>query len=409
MKKINTFRTWLLLSFSLSIIPLYANAELISEGEKTYDANCAACHQKKGIGQVGLAPSIGNRDFLAIASDDFIKSVIAQGRAGTAMVARPDLSGQKVDAIIAFLRSLPISNPKVIKVDNSLKFTGDIKKGADHYLKFCSSCHGTEGQGYSYGGPGPGIGLPSFLNQASDDFIFQTLKHGRSGTAMLSFIGATGLANLSEQDAKDIIVFLRNIDKTTTTKTSAPTGASQYSLCVSCHGQNAEGNIALKAPALQHLSEDYIVKSLKKFKLGARGYDPKDINGATMKSMAGMIADDKTMVMVAKHIKSLAVKTPAATIKGDATSGAALYAMCVACHGANGEGNPLLKAPALAGQADWYIVAQLKNYKAGLRGVHAGDPEGALMRPMSMILANDQAINDVAAHIQNLSKNKRSK
>ena len=70
------------------------------------------------------------------------------------------------------------------------------------------------GEGYSVGGVGPGIGLKGFLSVASDDYIFKTLKYGRSGTAMRPFIGVKGLANLAEQDAKDIISFLRlNVEK----------------------------------------------------------------------------------------------------------------------------------------------------------------------------------------------------
>ena len=46
---------------------------------------------------------------------------------------------------------------------------------------------------------------------ASDDYILQTLKRGRIGTAMRSFIGPRGLANLTEQEGKDIIAYLRSL------------------------------------------------------------------------------------------------------------------------------------------------------------------------------------------------------
>ena len=55
----------------------------------------------------------------------------------------------------------------------------------------------------------PAIGLHGFLDVASDDYIFQTMKRGRVGTAMRPFFWASGLANLNEQDAYDIIAFLR--------------------------------------------------------------------------------------------------------------------------------------------------------------------------------------------------------
>ena len=87
---------------------------------------------------------------------------------------------------------------------------------------------------------------------------------------------------------------------------------------------------------------------------------------------------------------------------GDAAKGKTLYATCLACHGANGEGNKALNAPRLAGQEEWYVARQLKNFKDGIRGADANDIYGQQMRPMAQILADDQAIADVAAYIATL-------
>lgn len=83
----------------------------------------------------------------------------------------------------------------------------------------------------------------------------------------------------------------------------------------------------------------------------------------------------------------------------DATAGQALYPMCSACHGAQGEGNEMLNAPRLAGQNGWYLKRQLKNFQQGLRGANAGDSFGAQMAPMAAILVDDTAINNVVAYI----------
>src|SRR5690606_7840235 len=45
----------------------------------------------------------------------------------------------------------------------------------------------------------------------------------------------------------------------------------------------------------------------------------------------------------------------AARPAGDPQAGAATYAVCSACHGAQGEGNPQLNAPKIAGQEAWYL------------------------------------------------------
>ncbi|MDA1074483.1 MAG: c-type cytochrome, partial [Proteobacteria bacterium] len=86
----------------------------------------------------------------------------------------------------------------------------------------------------------------------------------------------------------------------------------------------------------------------------------------------------------------------------DAMAGAANYAVCTACHGAQGEGNPILNAPKIAGQEAWYTKRQIANYKSGKRGAHSDDLYGQQMAPMAATLFNDAAVNNVAAYIETL-------
>ena len=61
----------------------------------------------------------------------------------------------------------------------------------------------------------------------------------------------------------------------------------------------------------------------------------------------------------------------------------ALYvAACASCHGADGQGNPRIDAPALAGLSAAYLARQIDGFRRGYRGLHPGDVEGAEMRPM---------------------------
>ena len=61
-----------------------------------------------------------------------------------------------------------------------------------------------------------------------------------------------------------------------------------------------------------------------------------------------------------------------------------------------------MNAPNLTLQQDWYVIRQLQNYKSGVRGTDPSDILGMQMRPMSMTLSNDKAIEDVAAYISTL-------
>jgi len=70
---------------------------------------------------------------------------------------------------------------------------------------------------------------------------------------------------------------------------------------------------------------------------------------------------------------------------------------CVACHGARGEGNEAVGAPALAGQHPAYLAAQLSDFKAGRRGYDPSDVGGSTMRGAALVL-NDADIPVLAAY-----------
>jgi cytochrome c oxidase subunit 2 len=91
-----------------------------------------------------------------------------------------------------------------------------------------------------------------------------------------------------------------------------------------------------------------------------------------------------------------------ARVAGDATAGQANYAICAACHGAQGEGNPALNAPKLAGLDPWYVKRQIRYYQQGIRGAHEEDVAGQTMAPMAATLADETALNNTAAYITSL-------
>ena len=88
--------------------------------------------------------------------------------------------------------------------------------------------------------------------------------------------------------------------------------------------------------------------------------------------------------------------------EGNAAAGAANYAVCAACHGAQGEGNVQLNAPKIAGQPDWYLRRQLRNYQQGVRGTNPGDTFGVQMAPMAQTVAAEPVLENVIAYIESL-------
>ena len=119
-----------------------------------------------------------------------------------------------------------------------------------------------------------------------------------------------------------------------------------------------------------------------------------------MRPMAMTLADDQAIADMAAYVSSMPkIKSFERTVKGDEVAGKSSYMICQTCHGPKGGGNRALNAPKLTGLQDWYIVRQLKNFKSGIRGTKRGDIYGMQMRPMSMTLASDEAIRNVAAYI----------
>ena len=180
----------------------------------------------------------------------------------------------------------------------------------------------------------------------------------------------------------------------------ATKGKAAYAVCAACHGANGMGNKALNAPKIAGQEPWYLERQLKNFKAGVRGAHPKDPYGMQMRPMALTLANDQAVSDMAAFLSSMPVsKSSESTVKGDVTAGKASYMICQTCHGPKGGGNKALNSPKLTGLQDWYIVRQLKNFKAGIRGTKSGDLFGMQMRPMAMTLANDEAINNVAAYI----------
>jgi cytochrome c oxidase subunit 2 len=183
---------------------------------------------------------------------------------------------------------------------------------------------------------------------------------------------------------------------------NATAGQAAYAICAACHGPQGQGQPVLNAPKLTHLDAWYVERQLTYFKSGIRGSTEGDIYGATMAPMMAAVPDATAIRNIAAYIDTLEDPPAETTVSGDTARGARIYTTCAACHGAQGEGYWTMNAPALAGASDWYLVTQLHNFKARIRGAHDGDTYGEQMSLMADILADDQSINDVVAYINTL-------
>ncbi len=190
---------------------LAADPALVKAGQDLYNQNCVFCHQADAIGKPGFAPSLTNKELLSAASDKFLLSTIRDGRPGTGMPPFAHLKRDGIKSIVIYLRSHSKLPNKSAQIDKQDTARGDPRLGKLWFEQICSTCHGKKGDGYIAGGTGTAIGKKGFLDKASDGFIRTTIKNGRSNTRMLGFTGSDGLANLSNQEIDDIIVYLRSL------------------------------------------------------------------------------------------------------------------------------------------------------------------------------------------------------
>lgn len=170
--------------------------------------------------------------------------------------------------------------------------------------------------------------------------------------------------------------------------------------CTTCHGTDGKGNEGVEAPRLAGMEDWYLRRQLENFRAGIRGVHPMDTGGIAMRSMAKLT--DESIRDIEKWVGGWEYTPAEITIEGDVDAGQALYGACAICHGFEAKGNASLGAPALAGQNDWYLVTQLKNFVAGYRGRHEDDLYGQQMSTMVGTLTDEAAIRDVVAYINSL-------
>lgn len=191
--------------------PPAVDQALAFKGEEIYNQNCIFCHQEDAIGKPGIAPSLTNKEFLSISPLDFLYETIAEGRPGTGMPPFNHLGKDKIEAIIAYVRSHAVLSDRITEVEAQPEAHGDARFGEQWFDQVCSTCHGPKGNGYAAGGTGTAVGKKGFLDKVSDGFIRTTIKEGRSNTRMLAFSGPAALADLSDREIDDIITYLRTV------------------------------------------------------------------------------------------------------------------------------------------------------------------------------------------------------
>jgi len=184
-------------------------------------------------------------------------------------------------------------------------------------------------------------------------------------------------------------------------------GKALYVTCKTCHGDAAQGNKKLKAPALVNTDSWYLHRQLMNFRDGIRGAIPADTLGFQMAAMAKTLKDSVSIMHVVAYIKTMPQIVLPTIIKAEIKKGERAYeSICGSCHGPGARGNEKMNAPRLNGLDDWYLKNQIAKFRNAIRGAHPDDTFGAQMVPMAALLADEQAVNDVIAYIRSTTQPK---
>ena len=359
-------------------------------GETLYRMYCSACHGIDGVGAIVrdaemaklvdrprqlLTPSLRNVDTLGVASDAYMRQIIADGRPGTSMPgwAHEGLSGDEIDLLVGFIRRW---EPR--EADRSMVSAsrGNVRYGGALFRSNCAGCHGTDGRG---GGVGVALRSASFLAIASDEFLADTILRGRANTAMPSW------RQFDNREVSDLLAYLRSwqpleSDRDTVLAMSAPskqtflpangdggegngtatqpavgtTSSSNYrpsaeiglrlyrSRCTVCHGENGEGTIgpSLKNDSvLTAVSNGFLHDTIVRGRPGTAMPAWRQLSSEDVADLIALLRSWQT-----QPPKELA----GVHVTGDWQNGEILYrGACASCHGPHAEGaiGPQLSNP----------------------------------------------------------------
>jgi mono/diheme cytochrome c family protein len=118
-----------------------------------YKSNCAACHGENGMD--GVAISMANPVYLAVAGEDNVRQIIANGVPGKLMPPFAKSAGgmltDKQVAVLSHGMMQQWGKPDLLAGLNPPQYrttlSGDAVRGQQAFGAFCAGCHGAEGEG----------------------------------------------------------------------------------------------------------------------------------------------------------------------------------------------------------------------------------------------------------------------
>ena len=183
----------------------------VSDFGTLYAQNCAGCHGAQGRG--GAAIALANPVYLAIADQEIVRNIVANGVRGTSMPAFAQRAGgmlteQQIDIIANGIFSR-WGHKQVLDGANPPAYTAKAAGNADHgqlaFGTYCASCHGSEGGGTP---KGSAIANDSFLALVSDQGLRTIVITGRPELGAPDWRGNVPGRPMTDQEITDVVAWL---------------------------------------------------------------------------------------------------------------------------------------------------------------------------------------------------------
>jgi mono/diheme cytochrome c family protein len=189
-------------------------------GQELYNRYCSTCHDTGTIGRYDkffkrFIPAVRGETYRSLADPAYVAANIREGRRGTIMppwgASTGGLSEDEILRLTEYLLGRDeltleaiAPRPEADAAGRESGVVGDPERGGAIFVKTCSGCHGTRGEGKL----GPSLDSPAFQRNAGHDLLFMTIAGGRHNTAMPAFLAKSALDG---GDVDDLIAFIRTL------------------------------------------------------------------------------------------------------------------------------------------------------------------------------------------------------
>jgi len=411
----------------------------VAVGETLYKGNCAICHATDGIGALG--PNLANPEFQGLADASFILRVIKEGRDGTAMPSWNHMSNDDVASIIKYVKTLQNGSSAKTSSDvvstkssneTSAKKTSkeslkakpevdltEIKKAAEAvkadnaggkeiFETVCAQCHGSRDRNSTR--MAPAILSKGFLSQASDRFIREIVKNGRSGTQMRANLqGKGGVVEISAEQINSVVAYIRSFETdpldlrgVATVAGDAKIGAYMFKTnCSQCHGEEGQGGNGpglAKPGFLSQVSDGFIMGMAR---MGRNGSEMRAFTPYGGDGFSNMTEKDLSDIVAFLRSNVDRATVTGKTVRGVVEVGQLIFETnCAQCHGKKGKGG---LAPALGNKVFMTKIASDSYLQATMAlGRHNTQMRSMMTGGGGVVELNAPEVNNVISYLKSL-------